>query len=128
MRCNSFLSLVKPSLHVGKHSFGGVGCRDVGGSAGRAARGTETGTSTGCGEGDAQPLTSVTSSVTSTIRHVELTLNISDPFLLRHGLIVGLANLRSKLLGALLHHRKPLSVPYRTQLVFPMITADRIGP
>lgn len=40
---NSFLSLIKPSLHVGKHSLGGFGCSASAGSGGIGGAGATTG-------------------------------------------------------------------------------------
>lgn len=64
---NSVLSLVKPSLHVGKHSFGGVGWRASPGSR-NWARGAEA----EGGEGCAQALTSISSSALSSIQGIGL--------------------------------------------------------
>lgn len=53
---NCFRSLVKPALHVGKHSLGGVGCLTSLGSSGIAAGLTTT---ADCGDLVAQPAPSI---------------------------------------------------------------------
>jgi hypothetical protein len=55
---NSVRSVVKPALHVGKHSFGGVGCFAWAGRGGIAA-----GLTSGRGKGCAQPLSSSASAL-----------------------------------------------------------------
>lgn len=58
--CNSVRSLVKPELHVGEHTVGGLGWRAAWGSG--SGRGS-AGASTGEGKLLAQPLTSITSAI-----------------------------------------------------------------
>lgn len=76
MFCNSFLSLVKPALHVGKQSFGGVGCRASFGRGGIAGGGTTAGAE--AGDLLAQPDTSSTSSSSVTTSTLNVLLRIFD--------------------------------------------------
>ena len=62
MSSNSVRSLIKPALHVGKQTDGGVGCRACTGSTGMAA-GATTAAGKGGAELCAQPLANVSSSI-----------------------------------------------------------------
>lgn len=78
---NSFLSLIKPALHVGKHSFGGFGWSASAGSGGIGGAGETT----GAGKLLAQPPTSISSTSDSVFQVRDFLAGIFNLFLYCRG-------------------------------------------
>lgn len=81
---NSFLSLIKPSLHVGKHSFGGFGCLASPGSGGIG----DAGAGTGGSEFVAQAATSSSGTSDSALQGIRFLPGIFDLLLYGRGAAV----------------------------------------
>lgn len=81
---NSFLSFIKPALHVGKHSFGGFGCSASAGSGGIDGAGAGT----GGGEFVAQAATSSSGTSDSALQGIGFLPGIFDLLLYGRGAAV----------------------------------------